>query len=518
MKIRESYEELHDEITCAIAGSLLIVIILNETGGLDRLEMQALIGVGSLMVFSYIPFAIQALGSHKSVFKWDKKVLLDQVTDIPGFIIWVFCLAGPIFFWRVFPSVKYLLLWVFLSGVAGIALSMVRVYRWQYDLEKRHSGRSYVTEIRLKYIRGLSIQEMITVWDTDTWINMHKLSRADCIGLVNQFTATITDLPMPSSHKPNKPSKQVEGASMFSGLVGCFHEIQLKDYTVYERLLTFTMQQCQVLSVNARKRQYTGWFKAQTDILLLHIIDVFFFKKHGLDPYLLFEIVQRYSEKEKIDESLMYIIAHRLFEVIDELERSEVLSYLDLGESFPNQWKVNVKNLKSNEQIIRAWFMEYRDWAQHRVVKDKGITSKNGLHHQAVLATLFADLDVHLLLNMMTLQLYPYDYVSRPVDEPEVTRIKAFIEDSRLQLVSYVGTWRGGDGEKAHKDRLIQGEDEVLTINRIIRPFPIFQDTELLEKLMQITHKLTYKKGSKEQTRKETLLKVLEVVKNSLDG
>ena len=89
-------------IALIIAGSM--TIIRPET--LKEMDVMYLIGLATLVVFFYTPFAIVVLQEKSSIlFPWDYRVILDTIADLVwNIMLMVGFILLPILFWESLSS------------------------------------------------------------------------------------------------------------------------------------------------------------------------------------------------------------------------------------------------------------------------------------------------------------------------------------------------------------------------------------------------------------------------------
>ena len=131
--------------TGASIGYLLIVFV---PGVFEHINQDTLIGIASIVVVSYLPFAIASLQDPDNELHWDKQVMLEGVLDsLLLTLLLVFGFIAPILFWEAagqipefngFHYLQVMLIALFAMAISGYIWAMLKIYGWMNGLGKEN--------------------------------------------------------------------------------------------------------------------------------------------------------------------------------------------------------------------------------------------------------------------------------------------------------------------------------------------------------------------------------------------
>lgn len=155
-----------------IGGTSSLFLTSFALGMLLEIEQSALIGIATIIVFSYLPFAVVLLQSSDDEFHWDKQVLLDRVINLPLVtVLLVLGLILPILFWPLSadkPAILAFLFGLFVATISVYLRSIFKVYGWIVNTSGANRI-SYRGQKRLDYLSGLPSSRKRDIWSTKTW-------------------------------------------------------------------------------------------------------------------------------------------------------------------------------------------------------------------------------------------------------------------------------------------------------------------------------------------------------------
>ncbi len=186
--------------TGASIGYLLIVFV---PGVFEHINQGTLIGIASIVVVSYLPFAIASLQDPDNELHWDKQVMLEGVLDslLLTFLL-VFGFIAPILFWEAagqipalhgFHYLQVMLIAFFAMAVSGYIWAMLKIYGWMNGLGKENR-LTFRHKKRQEFLLQLPDARKTGVWTAKNWQQLPKLALIEQEQLIEIFLQHIKEL------------------------------------------------------------------------------------------------------------------------------------------------------------------------------------------------------------------------------------------------------------------------------------------------------------------------------------
>ena len=202
----------------------------------EYIKSETLIGIATIAIFSYLPFAVTSLQDLKTAFDWDRQVLLNYIIDMPAVIILtLLTIVVPILLWRADigtppTSIQTLLFGSFVMGIGSYIIAAVKTYAWLGGIGGK-SISDYRAEKRFQYLQELPDRDKLSVWNTATWQQLKKQPASQPEKLISLFAENMRVL----------QDKNI-AANIINELKDNLHILPLSNPEIYNTLFNLAFQ------------------------------------------------------------------------------------------------------------------------------------------------------------------------------------------------------------------------------------------------------------------------------------
>ena len=381
----------------ALSNSFLIGVMVSLAIGsfvpemLLEIKQDTLVGIATIVVFSYLPFAVASLQNSDDEFYWDKQVLTDSIINLPLVtVMLVMGLIFPILFWRLSahePAALAFLFGVFVMAIGVYLGSILKIYGWAVSITGANR-MTYRARKRLDHLANLPDSHKRDIWTARTWQRLPKQPVVEQESLIEIFGQHIQDV-----------ESQEDMSAMIDDLVSNLHLLPLHRNKVYKLIFGFAFSR--------------GPDSEQSDELIRglrqleeKIVDVSFDKK-GADCHqklqsAFFDQCRGVLNSEAIDkEKFTSRVAELFLSAISDVDRKEVA-----WAEFPEDWKVTLDNLTSkNKRLSSVWLNEYRERVDQGTMRGNEL-SPIGFNQPTwkITTELLPTASLHLWLHLLNLR------------------------------------------------------------------------------------------------------------------
>ena len=480
-----------------------------------------LIGLATLVVFFYTPFAIVVLQEKSSIlFPWDYRVILDTIADLAwNMILMVGFLLLPILFWESLSHniswqnhIRLMLLVMFFAGIGAFLVAIMKIYRWLYNTVYEKSLLDYRTDKRLEYLKSLLDHEKPSVWTTQTWDKMREQPSVSTRKFVTEFLQQLNDI----------PEKEVDrlAVPMLDAFKHNLHSLNLEDARIYRKVLDWALEWSGIPESKEKTRTF---FRLSASRLFPIMTKRSLSNNHDALARLFFKNMQDYLQKIASSDRAIFVqnIAPHLFDAFESNTDNK-----HMWRDFPPEWKINTQNLSNpdNQTYASAWLKAYRGWvSRSRLLTQTEQQNPYDNTHSEVLLNLFTDIHPDFWCEVFLLHQCIYQH--RRDTEGLMVGVRQYIENKPVfnvlprDLTMYAYTVDQPQSEQEYFSRLadeyMRQKQEALKIFKMVVIFPVLRKEDELGKLIKASKELRskYKGNLEKHTRCNMVLEILEALK-----
>lgn len=348
-------------VTFATGFAITISIGLFIPGVFQHVNQATLIGIASIVVVSYLPFAIALLQDAGEELHWDKQVVVGTVLGLLQMtMLLTVGLIIPIFFWQAssdalvvqdIPAIKTVLLGLFAAGISGYIWSILKIYSWISGLGQENSV-IYRRKKRREFLLLLPDTRKTGIWNAKTWQQISKLSLIEQEELIEIFAKHMEEMP-----------NQEDASIIIDDSVRHLQLLALHRPKIYGCFFHLAFQ-----SSPGDDRDANWLFDNSVRELQMKLIENSVINSPTHPHYLssLFFIqckeIMADLEKKSPSSSLLFMekIAKSLFEVWSNQDYDNIA-----WRGFPSEWQITANNLrkKGGKSYAQIWLRTYRIWA-----------------------------------------------------------------------------------------------------------------------------------------------------------
>ena len=501
---------------CIVAGGAGLVLLSPFIQTLlDSISVVALAAIVSTVLAILIPLAIAMLKDTRSVL--DTRIMLRKVFDtpllsaativliLPAFLLWDFSLEKP--------HLRSTILVFFTIAIWSFIRSIIRVYRWLIDFDDIKDG-NYKNKQRLDYLTNIPDQEKPATWSL-IWQDVDNHKPIDGDKLVPMFIDHIDKFPVDKRIHLMTPIQQ------FTDQLGA---INLSHPVVYSCLFNFTTKTVfGPTETNQPETQHNYQF------LIKDLFNQIIGRSLREFPpfYLLLGNIKKFDFKDgNIDKTKFAQALTGLF-----FQQTDLIKNLNpapsVWDDIPKGWKITSDNLLGKDkEFSLSWLRQYKRWMINRIQQHfiEGAQSKSKQPNTDILAhkittCLLPTIDYIRWYTLLEVQYMPRDIIyphqtGKPMIEDA---IRASIQTpSRLVFCNQPIAYQvGAISEDVLLSKDQQKQVEIFKINKNIKYelFPMLSDPNVIDDYLSVARKMSYKDQSKEEMKRQRIIKTLEVAK-----
>ncbi len=503
-------------IKATIGASIGFMLVVLIPGVFENIHQSTLIGIASIVIVSYLPFAIASLQDPDNELHWDKQALIEGVLDlllltmllVVGFII-------PILFWdttgRVleFQDVHYLqvlLFAFFVIGVSGYIWSILKIYGWMNGLGKENR-LTFRHRKRQEFLLSLPNIRKTGVWTAKTWQQLPKLALIEQEQLIKVFLQHMKEL-----------ENEEDAVIIIDDLDYNLRFLSLHRPKIYSSLFCLAFRHYKEYQQEASKNSLQHLQMSLTKISLSHDTEI---TKYSELCKLFFRQCKETLKDDNINAlSFTIRITEVFFPILQNNRRINVMR-----SDFPTDWWVTLDRLEpKNDACVLIWFKTYQEWIKENFLSNtlpEGILSSPIV--RKVTGVLFPKIHLTLWFYLLHIQ----ELFSRTSKQKIQTTIDAIAKNEngitsiqkQSNTIIFIGsglfTRYTQNVNPCTQDALKEtiGIYKLLDKNRL-------KDKQQIDKCLEIIQsvRVNYQGGDKkdERLRLETLANLLQILKNNL--
>ena len=498
-------------IKTTVGSSVAYLLVVFVPGVFEHISQGTLIGIASLVVVSYLPFAIASLQDPDNDLHWDKQVLMDGVLD--SLLVTLFLVFGfitPILLWEASGQtlevqdihyLQVLLFSFFITGVSGYVWAMLKIYGWMNGLGGE--GRStYRTKKRIEFLRNLPDTHKTGVWNTKTWKQLKNQPLSDQNQILKIFAEHIKTIQIKDDR-----------ADILASLYHNLEHISLSRPEIYNNLFDLAFS----LPMNSKADKHV-WLSTAIEQLQMGIIE------HSL-------IIERYASGHTSGDLFFQKCLDRLKD--DTVDKTEFLDtvtsnafYLldrngfdaiDWSE-FPKEWEITVKNLvdKKNTEYGLIWIHHYKQWLRNNADLSRiNKYANNQPDIQKITAQLLPEVYLPLWFDLLALEtLIPSVHNTADVNRALASDLIRHWEPLHYAWTSKMTVLEKADDENNADQQFAAAEKETLIIYQKLQTSQALT-RQNLDQCITLIPTITKNKDENWQERGRYFIRILRKLKDT---
>ena len=456
--------------------------------------------VGLALVTILIPLVLFIFSlEKKTLFEWDKIVILDQVIEAKNLLASIVLIFLPLFFWDYNSSfLKFILFLIFLSGVFYLIKILFNSYRWikTVEIQGVHDPSNFRDSLRNKYLEEMdNLPEKEKIWIL-TWredISNTIYER----NLIKKFTANIDILIKNKNF--NLLQRYLQNFFAFIDKRALYDWVIFGDF--FGKLLEWYCVLCIEKKEQKEKDNQNDIAFFETEAILSRLIERFVLSalQKGT-AYLLFEELEE-NIKDTDIECIKGLFSSSICTVFFDNIADSQEQYSIWKHYFPNDWKITKETLENRSNIIsKIWLNQFFHWTQNRLWKSKNEFDKN---LDEISRELFPSVEPILWAEILTLLMRPWT---------DNNRMKSLVENEtnfgfagRIMVDDFESTEQFS--EKMHEH--IKSQEDA-TLELVLLLFKYEFTKEKLQGFIDSLKELKYNKETKEEARRKEFIAIFE--------